>query len=50
MHQTWMWNVEQQSQIHAMEMSYIRGACGVSGWNEESNESIYECNSKDWIV
>ncbi len=26
----------------AVEMSYIRGACGVSGWDGESNESVYE--------
>ena len=24
------------------EMSYLRGACGVTGWEGESNESVYE--------
>lgn len=23
-------------------MSYIRGACGVSAWNGENNESVHE--------
>ncbi len=25
-----------------MEMSYIRGACGVSVWDGDGNESVYE--------
>ena len=25
-----------------MEMSYLRGACGVTRWEGESNESVYE--------
>ncbi len=25
-----------------MEMSYLRGACGVTKWEDESNESMYE--------
>ena len=25
-----------------MEMSYLRGACGVTRWEDESNESVYE--------
>ncbi len=28
--------------MHAVEMSYLRGACGVTRWDEESNESLYE--------
>ncbi len=36
----WTWNVPQQSRICVVEMSYIRGACGVSGWDGESNESV----------
>lgn len=40
--EAWTWNVAQQSRICAVEMSYIRGACGVSGWNGESNENMYE--------
>ncbi len=30
----------QQSRVHAVEMSYLRGACGVSRWDEVSNESV----------
>ena len=25
-----------------MEMSYLRGACGVTRWDGESNESVYK--------
>ena len=25
-----------------MEVSYLRGACGVTRWDGENNESIYE--------
>ncbi len=25
-----------------MEMRYLRGACGVTRWDGESNESVYE--------
>ncbi len=37
-----------------MEMSYLRGACGVTRWEGESNESVYErcgmgtCASEVW--
>ena len=31
-----------QSRVHAVEMSYLRGACGMTGWDGESNESMYE--------
>ncbi len=34
-------NTAQQSRIQAVEMSYIRGACGVSRWDGESNEDTY---------
>ncbi len=27
---TWTWNAAEQSRIRAVEMSYMRGACGVS--------------------
>ncbi len=30
------------SRVHAVEMSYLRGACGVSRWDGLSNESVYE--------
>ncbi len=32
----------QQSRVRAAERSYLRGACGVTRWNDESNESMYE--------
>ncbi len=40
--ETWTWNRAQQSRVCAMEMSYLRGACGVTRWEGESNESMYE--------
>ncbi len=36
--ETWTWNAAQRSQIRAVEMSYMRSACGVSRWDRESNE------------
>ncbi len=38
----WMWNGAQQSRVHAVDMSYLRGACGVTRWDGESNKSVYE--------
>ncbi len=38
----WTWNGAQQSIVHAVEMSYLRGACGVNRWDGLSNESVYE--------
>ncbi len=40
--ETWTWNRAQQSRVRAVEMSYLRGACGVMRWDDESNESVYE--------
>ena len=40
--ETWTWNEAQQSRIQAVEMSYLRGACDVSRWDRERNESVYE--------
>ncbi len=37
-----MWNRTQQSRVPAMEMSYLSRACGVTRWEGESNESVYE--------
>ncbi len=37
-----MWNRVQQSRVRAVEMSYLRGACGVTRWEGENNESMYE--------
>ncbi len=36
------WNRAQQSRVCAVGMSYLRGACGVTRWEGESNESVYE--------
>ncbi len=38
----WTWNEAQRSRVRAVEMSYLRGACGVSRWDGLSNESVYE--------
>ena len=40
--ETWTWNKGQQSRVRAVEMSYLRGACGATRWDGESNESVYE--------
>ncbi len=32
------WNRAQQSEVHAVEMSYLRGTCGVARWENKSNE------------
>ncbi len=40
--ENWTWNGAQQSRVRAVEMSYLRGACGVSRWDGLSNESVYE--------
>ncbi len=40
--ETWTWNRAQQSRVRPVEMSYLRGACGVTRWDGESNESMYE--------
>ncbi len=39
--ETWMWNQSQKSKIQAIEMSYLRGGCGVNRMDGESNENIY---------
>ncbi len=36
--ENWTWNGAQQSRVRAVEMSYLRGACGVSRWDELNNE------------
>ena len=38
--ETWTWNSTQQSKVYAVEMSYLRGACGVIRWEDESIESV----------
>ncbi len=39
--ENWTWNGTQQSRDRAVEMSYLRGACGVSRWDGLNNESVY---------
>ena len=41
---TCTWNMAQQSRVCGVEMSYLRGASGVTRWESESNESVYERN------
>ncbi len=40
--ENWTWNGAQQLRVRAVEMSYLRGTCGVSKWDGLSNESVYE--------
>ncbi len=40
--ENWTWNGTQQSRVCAVEMSYLRGACGVSRWDGLNKESVYE--------
>ncbi len=59
--ETWTWNAAQQSRIREVEMSYMRGACGVSRWDRESNEDTYgkfgmsesavgmDCGVVEWV-
>ncbi len=59
--ETWTWNAAQQLRIRAMEMSYMRGACGVSRWDSKSNEDTYgkfgmsksavgmDCGVVEWV-
>ncbi len=38
--ENWTWNGAQQSRVRTVEMSYLRGACGVSRWDGLSNECV----------
>ncbi len=40
--ETWTWKESQRSRVQAVDMSYLRGACGVSRMDGVSNESVYE--------
>ncbi len=40
--ENWTWSRAQQSRAHAVEMSYLRVACGVNRWDGVSNESVNE--------
>ncbi len=46
--ENWTWNGAQQSRVRAVEMSYLRGACGVSRWDGLSNERVYERCERAW--
>lgn len=35
------------SRMHSVEMSFLRGTCGVTRWNGESNESMYRV--VEWV-
>ncbi len=39
--ETWVWNQSQRSKVQAVEMSYLRGGCGVKRMDGESNENVY---------
>ncbi len=39
--ETWVWNQSQRFKIQAVEMSYLRGGCGVNRMDGESNENVY---------
>ncbi|WP_435325976.1 hypothetical protein, partial [Klebsiella pneumoniae] len=38
--ETWVWNESQRSRIQAVEMSFLRGACGIGRIDGESNERV----------
>ncbi len=39
---TLAWNESQRSRVQAVEISYLRSACGVSRMDGMSNESVYK--------
>ncbi len=59
--ENWTWNGAQQSRVRAVEMSYLRGTCGVIRWDGVSTESVYKrcgmrghgsgvgCSVVDWV-
>ncbi len=40
--ETGAWNERQRSRVQAVEMSYLRSACGVSRMDGMINEGVYE--------
>lgn len=40
--ETWTWNGAQRGRMQAVEMSSVRGACGATSWNKDTNESVNE--------
>ncbi len=47
--ETWAWNESQRCRVQAVEMSYLRGACGVSRMDGVSNESVYDRFGKSHV-
>ncbi len=55
--ENWTWNGTKQSRVRAVEMSYLRGARGVSRWDRLKNErrgmrgsgSGVECGVVEWL-
>ena len=39
---TWIWDREHQSRVRVVETSYLKGACGVTRWEGESNDNVHE--------
>lgn len=39
---TWTWDDGQRPWIRAVEINYLRGACGVNRIDSESNESVHD--------
>ncbi len=47
----WTWSRAQQSRVRAVEMSYLRGGCGVNRWDGVSNVSVYErCSNRPYAI
>ncbi len=55
--ENWTWNEAQQSRVHAVEMSYLRGVRGMSRWDGLRNErcamrghgSGVGCGMVEWV-
>ncbi len=39
--ETWVWNQSQRCKIQGVEISYLRGGCGVNRMDRKSNENVY---------
>ncbi len=37
----WKWNKAHRSRLCVVEINYLRGACGMTRWDGDSNESVY---------
>ncbi len=40
--ETWVWNQSQRYKIQAVEISYLRGGCGVNRMDGEGSEHVQE--------